>query len=63
LTLRQHNESMRQLHEILKNANKAGVACDQCGAEMIYECKTSSVGVGQHVKCPKCNHRGFKQES
>ncbi len=61
LTLGQHNESMRKFAEMLRNQNKAGVACDKCGSEMVYANKTTHAN-GQHVECPSCQHRGFKQE-
>lgn len=60
LTLGQHNESIKNFAEMFRNQNKAGVACDKCGNEMVYERKTSD-SAGQHVRCQKCGERGFKR--
>lgn len=61
-TLEQHNENVAQIEHMMRLQNKAGVLCDKCGTEMVYEGKTAIPGYGQHVYCPKCNHRGFKRD-
>lgn len=57
-TLAEHNAEIAARDEMLRNMNLAGVACDMCGAMMVYTNKTSPVGAGQHVHCQKCTYRG-----
>lgn len=62
MTLAEHNQIVKEREEALRNINLAGVKCDHCGATMVFEQKTSPIGTGQHVRCPKCSYRGFKRD-
>ncbi len=62
-TLGQHNSQHDARWQFLKDAlSKSGVACDLCGAEMLFEIPSTmnmSNPPSQWVRCPKCDFRGL----
>jgi len=62
-TLEQHNQQRREQERAFREiANKTGLACDKCGAEMLLRNPgliNASNPPTQSVYCPKCGHSGL----
>lgn len=62
-TLSEHNAERESVVEWLKHKQKAGVACNKCGQEMLLEQANSYNTTNpptQWVRCPGCGERGLK---
>jgi predicted RNA-binding Zn-ribbon protein involved in translation (DUF1610 family) len=60
-TPEQHNRERRQLHDMESPWRVSGVACPQCGEELLVDTSMSLTSdPPQHrSKCPKCGHTGY----
>lgn len=63
-TLSEHNKEMRERDEFIRRtAHLAGVACDDCGTEMMLRTPgvvNASNPPTQWVDCPHCGKSGLK---
>ncbi|MFA5031204.1 MAG: hypothetical protein WC495_06490, partial [Patescibacteria group bacterium] len=59
-TVEEYNEEMRKLYQQLEHPQKSGLACPQCGEELLKD--TSLVYTSYppqiSVDCPKCKWHG-----
>ena len=61
--LSDHNEHIVARRDRIERwRHKAGVLCDRCDTQMLYvnEMVLASNPAKREVKCPNCNHVGYK---
>lgn len=64
-SLADHNNEQDHLRALLDAPRANGIACPQCGAEMIDSSPgitLTSMPPQKHVHCPACGFRGYARE-